>query len=55
MLAQTILFIVVLLLMSGLFHVVPGLTRPDIFFAVTVPPEFRQRVLDEARAILSMA
>jgi uncharacterized membrane protein len=57
MLAQMVLFVVVLLLMSGLFHIVPGLTRPDIFFAVTVSPEFRRtsdarRILREYRAIV---
>jgi uncharacterized membrane protein len=37
-----IIFTVILLLMSALFCIIPGLTRPDLFFAVTVTPEFRQ-------------
>ena len=48
--AQTILFVAVLLLMSGLLQIVPGLTRPGIFFAVTVSPEFRRT--SDARRIL---
>ncbi|MGA2185872.1 MAG: DUF5808 domain-containing protein [Bryobacteraceae bacterium] len=57
MLAQMVLFVVVLLLMSGLLHIVPGLTRPDIFFAVTVSPEFRgtsgaRRILRKYRAMV---
>jgi len=45
-----IIFTVILLLMSALFSLVPGLTRPDLFFAVTVAPEFRQTA--DARRIL---
>lgn len=45
-----IVFAVILLLMGALFSVVPGLTRPDLFFAVTVAPDFRQT--DDARRIL---
>jgi uncharacterized membrane protein len=41
---------IVLLAMSVLFHVIPGLTRPGVFFGVTVPPEFRQTM--DARVIL---
>lgn len=47
---QMILFVLALLLISGLFHIIPGLTRPDIFFAVTVAPEFRRT--PDARRIL---
>lgn len=52
-----ILSVLVLLLMGGLFHIVPGLTRPDLFFAVTVDPEFRHtsdagRVLWSYRTIV---
>jgi uncharacterized membrane protein len=45
-----ILFAAVLLLMSALFHFMPGLTRPGLFFAVTVPPDFRRT--PEARRIV---
>jgi uncharacterized membrane protein len=31
-----------LLIVGGLFHLIPQLTRPEIFFAVTVPSEFRR-------------
>lgn len=31
----------VLLLLAVFFHYLPEITRPDIFFAVTVPPSFR--------------
>jgi uncharacterized membrane protein len=47
---QTVLFVLLLILMSGLFHIIPGLTRPDLFFAVTVAPEFRRT--SDARRIL---
>src|SRR5580658_5801306 len=50
MLLPKIVFTVILLLMSALFSIVPGLTRPDLFFAVTVAPEFRQTA--DARRIL---
>lgn len=39
-----------LLVMGVLFHLIPQLTRPDIFFAVTVPPDFRK--MPEAHEIL---
>src|ERR1035441_2723402 len=52
-----ILFVLLLILMSALFHIIPGLTRPDLFFAVTVAPEFRRtsdarRILQRYRAIV---
>jgi len=52
-----ILFVVATVLMTGLFHIMPVLTRPDLFFAVTVAPEFRgtpdaQRILRRYRAIV---
>ena len=52
-----ILFVLLLILMSGLFHLIPILTRPDVFFAVTVAPEFRRtsgarRILLRYRAIV---
>src|SRR5229473_932101 len=50
MMVQTILIVVALLAMSGLFSIVPRLTRPDLFFAVTVPSDFRRTA--EARRIL---
>ena len=45
-----IIFTVVLLLISALFSIIPGLTRPDLFFAVTVPLQFRQTA--DAKRIL---
>src|ERR1035438_6924441 len=39
---QTMLFVPLLMVIGGLFHIIPGLTRPDLFFAVTVAPEFRR-------------
>lgn len=42
MLLPKIVFTVILMLMSALFSIIPGLTRPDLFFAVTVAPDFRQ-------------
>ena len=52
-----ILFVAPLLLMTLLFHMIPALTRPDLFFAVTVQPEFRRtpqghRILRRFRVIL---
>ncbi len=41
MTAQILLIALALLAMSGLFHIVPRLTRADLFFAVTVTPDFR--------------
>jgi uncharacterized membrane protein len=51
------LFVLLIILMTGLFHIMPGLTRPDLFFAVTVAPEFRQtsgarRILRRYRAMV---
>jgi len=45
------------MLIGGLFHMVPRLTRPDLFFAVTIAPEFRrasggQRILRRYHAIV---
>lgn len=54
----TVVWIVpVLLLISGLLHFMPNRTRADIFFAVTVTPEFRssidaRRILGRYRAIV---
>jgi uncharacterized membrane protein len=50
MTAQMILIVIALLAMSGLFSIVPRLTRPDLFFAVTVAPDFRRTA--DARRIL---
>src|SRR5437773_8354544 len=47
---QTILIVVALLAMSGLFHIVPRLTRPELFFGVTVSSDFRGTA--DARGIL---
>ena len=52
-----ILVVLVILLTSVLFNLIPGLTRPDLFFAVTVAPEFRrtpdaQRILRRFRVIV---
>jgi uncharacterized membrane protein len=54
---EKIIFTVILLLMSALFSIIPGLTRPDLFFAVTVTPEFRptadaKRILGRFRTIV---
>jgi hypothetical protein len=54
---EKIIFTVILLLMSALFSIIPGLTRPDLFFAVTVTHEFRQtadakRILGQFRMIV---
>jgi uncharacterized membrane protein len=48
--SQTLLFTLLLILMGGLFQFIPALTRPDLFFAVTVLPEFRRTA--DARGIL---
>ena len=57
---ETVLFVPLLILIGGLFHIMPGLTRPDLFFAVTVAPEFRRspaarRILGKYRAIVWIA
>ncbi len=57
---QTILFVVLLILIGGLYHFIPEWTRPSLFFAVTVAPEFRrssaaQRILRNYRAIVWIA
>ena len=54
---QTVLFVPLLIMMGTLFHIIPGLTRRDFFFAVTVAPEFRRtsdarRILRRYRAIV---
>jgi uncharacterized membrane protein len=54
------LFVPLLILIGGLFHIIPGFTRPDLFFAVTVAPEFRrssgaQRILRNYRVIVWIA
>lgn len=43
-------FAVLVVLIGGLLLWLPRLTRPDLYFAVTVPPDFRDS--DEGRAIL---
>lgn len=43
-------FVVLLLLIAGSFHFLPGRTRPDLFFAVTIDPDFRRT--PEARQIV---
>ncbi len=40
--------IVVLLFVGAALHVVPDLTRPEIFFGVTIDPEFRRSELGRA-------
>ncbi len=50
MLLPKIIFTVILLLMGALFFIIPGLTRPDLFFAVTIAPDFRRSA--DARRIL---
>lgn len=45
-----VLIVPVLLLVAGLLHLVPEFTRPDLFFAVTVRPEFRRS--NDGRRIL---
>jgi uncharacterized membrane protein len=47
---ETLLFTPLLILIGGLYHWIPGFTRPDLFFAVTVAPEFRRS--SAARRIL---
>ncbi|HTU36056.1 MAG TPA: DUF5808 domain-containing protein [Candidatus Acidoferrum sp.] len=42
--------VAILLLLAVFFHYLPEITRPDIFFAVTVRPSFRDR--PEAREIV---
>jgi uncharacterized membrane protein len=54
------LLVLLLIPMGGLFHIIPVFTRPDLFFAVTVAPEFRrssdaQRILRRYRAMVWMA
>ena len=54
---QMIPVVLALVLMSGLFHMVPAVTRPDLFFAVTVAPDFRgtpdaRRILRRYRTIV---
>jgi len=57
---ETMLFLPLLILIGGLFHFVPVLTRPDLFFAVTVAPGFRRGgdarwILGKYRAIIWIA
>ena len=57
---ETMLFVPLLILIGGLFHIMPGMTRPDLFFAVTVAPEFRhssaaRRILGRYRTIVWIA
>src|ERR1017187_6403932 len=47
---ETLLSLLFFVLMGGLLHTIPGLTRPGLFFAVTVAPEFRRT--ERARQIL---
>lgn len=42
-------FVVLVVLVGGLLLWLPRLTRPDLYFSVTVPPDFRDS--DEGRAI----
>jgi uncharacterized membrane protein len=54
---ETVLIAGALLLMSVLWHVMPGLTRVGLFFAVTVDPTFRhtataQRIVRRYRTIV---
>lgn len=54
---MTVLFVLILLVGSVLAHFLPRWTRPDVFFAVTVDPSFRQtgagrRILSSYRGIL---
>lgn len=37
-----VLIVPALLAMAGIFHITPQLTRPDLFFSVTTPPDFRR-------------
>jgi uncharacterized membrane protein len=46
---DVLLLVAILLVMGVLYHVIPRFTRPDVFFAVTVAPEFRGS--SEARRI----
>ena len=41
---ESSVFVVLILLVGFLMFVVPRLTRPDLFFAVTVSPDFRRTV-----------
>lgn len=49
-LASAIFLAAIALLIAGMFHMIPQWTRPDIYFAVTVPAAFRGT--PEARSIL---
>src|SRR5579859_5697431 len=50
MIIQVLLIAVALLAISGLYSIVPRLSRPDLFFAVTVAGGFRST--PEAQAIV---
>lgn len=57
---ERLVLILILLLIGGLGYAMPALTRPDLFFAVTVAPEFRltadaRRIMRRYRAILGCA
>jgi len=45
-----VIMILMIVLLVVLYYAIPRLTRPDIYFAVTVPPDFRDSA--EGRAIL---
>ncbi|MFZ0962699.1 MAG: DUF5808 domain-containing protein [Terriglobia bacterium] len=49
-LTVTLPFLLSIILVGGLLYWMPGLTRPDLYFAVTVPPTFRDT--DEGHRIL---
>jgi len=48
---DTLLFLFIVILVGGLLYGLPRLTRPDVYFAVTVPPAFRDA--PEGREILA--
>ena len=57
---MTILWVTFLLLLFALAYALPALTRPDVFFAVTVDPAFRRgapagRIVRRYRAILCLS
>jgi hypothetical protein len=49
-LLPNLIMILMIALLVAISYVIPRLTRPDIYFAVTVPPDFRDSA--EGRAIL---
>jgi len=50
LIAPQVTFVVIIVMDGFLFHLLPRLTRPDLYFAVTVPPDFRDS--SEAASIL---